>query len=85
MDLRERITTILKSAFQPERILLEDVGGITGYIISPKFRGLDSYDRQSMIYDALQGRSSKLNKAQQRKILLIAALTPEEYALHAVD
>jgi stress-induced morphogen len=85
LDLREKVTAILKSAFQPERILLEDADGITGYVISPKFRGLDSYDRQTMIYDVLQGRGSKLNKAQQRQILLIAALTPEEYALHAAD
>jgi stress-induced morphogen len=85
VELRKKVTSALEAAFHPDRILLEDDDGITGYVISPKFRGLDSYDRQTMIYEVLQGRGAKLTKSQQKQILLIAALTPEEYALHAVE
>ena len=85
MDLKEKVAQALKDAFEPEQLVLDDSDGLSGYIISPKFRGLDSLDRQMMIDKVLRSPNSGLSKAERREILVIAALTPEEQALHAVD
>lgn len=86
MNLREKVTRILQEAFQPEQVVLEDdEAGMTGYLISTRFSGMNSIDRQGLIYDALRAKEAKLSKAELRRILAIAPVTPEEYALHAPD
>ena len=85
MDLKEKVAAALKAASEPEQLVLDDSDGLSGYIISVKFRGLDSFDRQMMIDKLLRSPDSGLTKAEQRELLVIAALTPEEQALHAID
>ena len=85
MDLKEKVTAILQAAFHPEQLVLDDADGVSGFMVSEKFRGLDSLDRQAMIDKVLRARDAHLSKAELREILVIAALTPEEHALHAAD
>ena len=85
MDLKEKIAAVLKAAFEPEDLMLDDSDGLGGYITSAKFRGFDSLDRQKMLDKALRAPGSGLTKAELREILVIAALTPEEQALHTPE
>jgi len=85
LHLKEKVAAAVNAAFQPEQLVLDDADGLSGYIISEKFRGFDSLDRQMMIDKALRSPASGLSKPDLREILVIAALTPEEQALHAAD
>jgi acid stress-induced BolA-like protein IbaG/YrbA len=86
MDLQEKVTRILENAFHPERIILEDdADGMIGYLISSRFSGMDSIERQGLIYDALRAKDANLSKAELRHILAISPVTPEEYAVHSAD
>jgi hypothetical protein len=85
VDLKEKVASVLRSAFEPEQLVLDDSDGLSGYMTSVKFRGLDSLDRQKMIDKVLRSPNSGLSKSELREILVIAALTPEEQALHAAD
>lgn len=85
MDLKEKVAAALRAAFEPEELVLDDSDGLGGYITSQKFRGLDSLDRQKMINRTLRAPAAGLSKEELREILVIAALTPEEQALHAPE
>jgi stress-induced morphogen len=85
VDVKEKIAVVLQAAFEPEELVLDDSDGLGGYVISAKFRGFDSLQRQKMINKALRAPSSGLTKAELREILVIAALTPEEQALHTPE
>ena len=85
MDLKEKVATFLRAAFQPDDLVLDDSDGLSGYITSTKFRGFDSLDRQKMLDKVLRAPESGLTKPELREILVIAALTPEEQALHTAD
>jgi stress-induced morphogen len=75
--LLTRVETLLREAFPPpDQILrLEDDDGIIGVVASGRFRGLEGIDRQNMIWDVLDAR---LTPEQRRRIVIIAAVTPEE-------
>jgi stress-induced morphogen len=85
VDLKEKVAAALRAAFEPNQLELDDSDGLSGYVISVKFRGLDSVDRQKMIDRVLRAPTAGLSKAELRDVLVIAALTPEEQALHAAD
>jgi acid stress-induced BolA-like protein IbaG/YrbA len=86
MDLQEKVTRILQEAFQPEQVVLEDDdAGMTGYLISTRFSGMNSIERQGLIYDALRAKEANLSKAELRRILAISPVTPEEFAVHSAD
>jgi stress-induced morphogen len=85
VDVKEKVTAILQAEFAPEQLVLDDSDGLSGYMISTRFRGLESLDRQRMIDKVLRSKDANLSKAELREILVISALTPEEHALHAVD
>lgn len=85
MDLKEKVERLLRAAFEPEELVLDDSDGLGGYMVTPKFRGYDSLERQKMIDRVLRAKDSGLSKAEQREVLIIAAFTPEEYLLHAPD
>jgi acid stress-induced BolA-like protein IbaG/YrbA len=78
MDLKDRIAGELAAALKPEYIRLEDDDGISGVVVSDKFAGVDALDRQEMIDQVL--RRAKLTLPERRRVLMIAALTPKEYA-----
>ncbi len=80
MDI-EQLKTLLRVAFQADEVFLEDDDGISGYIVSAQFRGLDSIDRQWKLDEVLRSPEANLTPAELRELLAIAALTPEEYAV----
>jgi len=79
MDFKEKVSEALRRSIHPVRIELEDDDGISGYVVADDFRGLSSLDRQTLIDKALRDSSAELSKADLRRILMIAALTPAEY------
>lgn len=85
MDLKEKVAAVLRKALEPDGLVLEDEDGLGGYIVSAQFRGLDSLERQKLLDKLLRAPEAGLSKADLRQILVIAALTPEEQALHTAD
>jgi acid stress-induced BolA-like protein IbaG/YrbA len=85
VDLKEKVAAVLRKALQPQELVLDDDDGLGGYIVSEKFQGLDSLERQKLLDKLLRAPEAGLSKADLRQILVIAALTPEEQALHTAD
>jgi acid stress-induced BolA-like protein IbaG/YrbA len=81
MDLKEKVTLALADRFKTGQIQLDDDDGISGFLVSNEFRGMSSIDRQSLIYEALRSPAFKFSKAELRRILGIAALTPVEFEI----
>lgn len=80
MDLQEKVAVALRKSLHPEHIELENDDGVSGFVVSEKFRGLTAIDRQTLIDNALRRSSVKFSKAELRQVLAIAALTQAEYA-----
>jgi hypothetical protein len=76
MDLKEKIIKALRS-LRPEFALLDDDDGISGFVVSRVFEGMPGLERQEAIGEALEHAS--LTPEEQRCILMVAGLTPEEY------
>jgi hypothetical protein len=85
MDLREKVVQALGSVIQIDQSILTDDDGLVGYIVSPDFRGKDSYARQTIIFDALCAPQAKLSLDEVRKVVSVVAFTPEEYAVHGPE
>ncbi len=79
MDIREKIIKALSERFLVQHARLEADDGISGFVVSPRFQGMSTLDRQRLIDDALRGRSARLTDAEKRQVLMIAALTPDEH------
>jgi hypothetical protein len=85
MDLREKVVHALTSVIQIDQSILQDDGGLIGYIVSPNFRGQDSYSRQGIIMDALHAPQAHLSSEEIRQVVAVVAFTPEEYAVHGPE
>jgi hypothetical protein len=77
MDLKDRVRDALVSALMADYIRLEDDDGISGFVVSSRFQGTSSIDRQALIDRAL--RDADLDRGERRRVLMIAGLTPAEY------
>lgn len=77
MDIKDKIIKSLSQALKPDYVRLEDDDGISGFVVSRKFEGMSTLDRQARIDEALS--SALLGQAERREVLMIAGLTPEEY------
>jgi len=80
MELRDKVQKALSKAFLLDHIFLDDEAGISGYIVSSQFQGVDALDRQRMISKVLHSSSAKLTRAELDRVLAIAPLTPAEFA-----
>jgi hypothetical protein len=80
VDLKEKVTQAFRGSLDFDQIRLEDEDGIYGYVVSEQFYDMPDLDRQKLIGKALRNGPAKLTKAERRRILMIAALTPAEYA-----
>jgi stress-induced morphogen len=85
MELKEKVEKALRSRFQVERLKLEDDDGISGFVVSPDFKGISRLDRHNRIARALRDPSAKLTRREQRRVLIIAPLTPAEFVLFGPD
>ena len=79
MDVREKIIKALSQSFQVDYVRLESVDGISGFVVSPQFEEVATMDRQIAIDEALDKASDPLTAEERRQVLMIAALTPDEY------
>ena len=81
MDLFRKVNALLTKTFPPpDEVDLRDEDGIIGMVVSKRFRRMETIDRQTMIWTLL-GRN--LEPKEQRRILTIVAVTPEEQIGHA--
>ncbi|HEV3004289.1 MAG TPA: hypothetical protein VGX78_07490 [Pirellulales bacterium] len=83
MDLRTKVERSLRRAFKPSRLDLDDEDGISGYVVSEEFRGVEPFDRQTMIDKALRSAPGPLTARELRRVIAVAALTPEEYVAYS--
>jgi hypothetical protein len=74
--LEEKVSKLLQHRFgRRARIELEsDADGLSGKVITTKFRGVDMRDRVNMVYDTF----GSLTTEEKRRIVIIAPFTPEE-------
>lgn len=79
MELTDKIVDALQKPLDAEYIRLEDDDGISGFVVSGRFEKMSTLDRQRLIDEALRAPSASLSKEEQRQILMIAGLTPDEY------
>ena len=79
MALKEKVWKTLSDYFSPEELVLDDEYGITGFIVSPRFRKMDVLDRMDLMDTALD--TGKFTPSERRKMLMIAPLTPAEYSV----
>jgi hypothetical protein len=74
--LGRKVKRLLQRAFPGAQIAIEDDEyGIGGRIISPAFRGVNSRGRVERVHGYLQ---EHLSPEEERRVVLIAASTPEE-------
>lgn len=76
MDLKQKITQALRNKLNAEYIRLEEEDGISGFVVSEKFKGMPSIERQELL-DEVLGKT--LTRAEARQVVMIAGLTREEY------
>jgi hypothetical protein len=79
MDIKDKIIAALMDELKGHYVRLEDDDGITGYVVSPQFHGMSTLDRQGLIEKALSKSRNPLSAQEQRQVLMIAGVTPEEY------
>jgi stress-induced morphogen len=85
MDLKEKVEKALRSHFRVEHIKLVDDNGISGFVVSPDFLGVDRPERRTRVARALRDPSMKLTRREQHRVLVIAPFTPVEYDLYGLD
>jgi hypothetical protein len=79
VEIKKKIAKALNQSLKDAYVRLEDDDGISGFVVSPRFKGMSSLDRQKLIDDILDHAPDPLNKEERRRVLMIAALTPVEY------
>ena len=79
MGLKEKIVKALSRSFADAYVRLEEDDGISGFVVSPKFADMSTIDRQALIEQALGNAPDGLTASEQRQVLMIAGLTPQEF------
>ena len=82
MDLLTKVETLLKRELSApdDKIMLEENDGVYGYVISSRFKGMDTIDRLDIIWNILD---SGLKPKERRNVLTIVAITPREAIAHS--
>ena len=79
MELAEKVLETLSRSIPVEYARLEEDDGITGFVVSPRFLGMTSLDRQGLIESTLTASPDLISPQEYRQVLMIAAVTPDEY------
>jgi acid stress-induced BolA-like protein IbaG/YrbA len=77
MDIKDKILSAFFRRLKLEYARLEDDNGVSGFVVSRRFEGMSTLDRQSLIDATL--RKAMLSPEERRRVLMIAGLTPAEY------
>ena len=76
MAVRRKLKKLLKEQFpSPDNVEFRKGTPIVGIVTSKQFRRMDGMQRQDVIFDLLE---KNLTKEEQREVLMIVAVTPEE-------
>jgi stress-induced morphogen len=78
MGFAEKILNALQEPLGAEYIHLTDDDGMSGFVVSSRFENMSGLERQRLIDRALRNASDPLSEAEQRRIPMIAGLTPLE-------
>jgi hypothetical protein len=79
VGLKEKVAETLRQSLVPEYLRLEDDGGVYGYVASKRFQRQPALERQVLVQKAFADSPLKFTKAELRRVLAIAPLTPAEY------
>jgi hypothetical protein len=79
VGLKEKIVKVLRRSFPDAYVRLDEDDGISGFLVSPKFTDMSTIDRQALIEQALGSAPDGLTAAEQRQVLMIAGITPQEF------
>ncbi len=83
MAVVRKLKKILQEAFpSPDKVNLRDEDGIIGVVTSKRFRRMDTMQRQNLLHDIL---ATHLTREEQRNVVLIVGVTPEEAVANAED
>lgn len=81
MAVIRKIKKILAERFPPpDKVELRDEDGIIGVVTSKSFRKMDSMERQDLLHETL---ATHLTGEEQRQVVMIVAVTPDEEAANA--
>ncbi len=75
--IKTKVVNALTHGIPAEYVRLDDDDGISGFVVANRFENESTLDRQAMIDEALV--HADLSPIEQRQILMIAGLTPQEY------
>ncbi len=79
--LDTRVKQVLEAAFPaPDRVRVDDDDGIIAVVVSSRFLGLDSMDRQDMVWPSLE---AALDPSERRQIAIVVTVTPQEDAVYS--
>ncbi len=83
MGVARKLKKILEQTFPPpDKVELRDDDRIIGIVTSKRFRRMDTMQRQDLIHDIL---STHLTREEQRHVLMIVAVSPEEAIAYSED
>jgi acid stress-induced BolA-like protein IbaG/YrbA len=85
MAVVRKLKKILKEQFPlPDKVNLgdDDDDGVIGVVTSRRFYGMDTMQRQNLLHEIL---TTHLSREEQRHVLMIVAVTPEEEIANARD
>ena len=76
MAIARKLKRVLEASFPPpDKVEIRNGDRVIGIVTSIRFRRMDTMKRQDLIHDIL---TSQLTKDEQKQVLLIVAVTPEE-------
>lgn len=74
--LMKKVGRVLAQEFPPPAtVRVEDHGGVLGVVVSDRFAGMDSVDRQGLIEEIL---SAHLSREEKHQVQFVVAVTPDE-------
>lgn len=79
MGIPDKVIAALRKAIKEPYIHLDVDDGISGFVVSAQFKDMSTIDRQGLIENALNKSDTPFTAAERREVLMIAALTPDEY------
>ena len=79
IELAEKVKTVFRDAMPDAEVRTAGRKGVTVFVISQKFEGMDDMPRQDLLWDLLE---KHLNRDEQRAVSIVVALTPQERAFH---
>jgi hypothetical protein len=83
MAVRRKLKKILEEQFpKPDKVELREGNPIVGIVTSKQFSRMEIMKRQDLLFGLLR---KNLTEKEQRDVLMIVAVTPEEAIAYSAD